>query len=267
MIEKIVYIYALIFARPILFKFNKLLFRLSIAGLGILNYKNTNMSGERAFLKKYLANKDGVVIDVGANKGGYTSDVLSFHPRLEVYAFEPHPITFEKLKLKFEGSGNIKITNAGISSKSGILSLYDYASNDGSTHASLYQGVLSEIHKTSSIISHEVKLITLDEFVQEHNIKDITLLKIDTEGNELEVLRGCVKTLEANKVKAIHFEFNEMNVISRCHFKDFWNILSEKFDLYRLLPNGMIKIKHYSPLYCELFAYQNIVAILSESKK
>lgn len=65
------------------------------------------------------------------------------------------------------------------------------------------------------------------------------------------------------KIKAIHFEFNEMNVHSRAFFRDFWNLL-DGYRFYRLLPNEMLEIKTYHPLYCEVFAYQNIVAILED---
>lgn len=79
----------------------------------------------------------------------------------------------------------------------------------------------------------------------------------------MHVLQGAIKCLERKKIAAIHFEFNEMNVASRCYFRDFWKIL-DGFNFYRLLPNGMIEIKNYSPLHCEIFAYQNIVAILKD---
>jgi len=54
-----------------------------------------------------------------------------------------------------------------------------------------------------------------------------------------------------------------MNVSSRAFFRDFWRLL-ENYQFYRLLPNHMLEIKNYSPLSCEIFAYQNIVAILKD---
>jgi hypothetical protein len=89
------------------------------------------------------------------------------------------------------------------------------------------------------------------------------LLKIDTEGNELDVLRGAINSINQKKIKAIHFEFNEMNVISRVFFRDIYLMLKD-YKLYRLLPYGMTEINVYSPLFCEIFAYQNIVAILKK---
>lgn len=63
----------------------------------------------------------------------------------------------------------------------------------------------------------------------------------------------------------IHFEFNETNIISHVFFRDFWQQLPG-YDFYRMLPSGLIHLKRYSPLLCEIFAYQNIVAIRKGSE-
>ena len=97
------------------------------------------------------------------------------------------------------------------------------------------------------------------------NVQVIDLLKIDTEGNEFNVLLGCKEFLKNRQVKAIHFEFNEMNIVSKVSFKDFWDLLSD-YNFYRILPGGgLLPIKNYSPIMCEIYAFQNIVAILKES--
>ena len=263
MLEKLISIYVYLFAKTKFKKFNKLLLRLSLGGLGVLNYKTSVVSGEQAFLKKYLHNKNGTLIDAGANCGNYTKEAVKINPAIRVYAFEPHPKTYYKLRDNLAGYQNIFLINKGLSSVSGVLKLYDYPDKDGSSHASLFEDVITEIHGSASAIAHEVELTTIDEFVDIEEITEIILLKIDTEGNELEVLKGGVNTLSAGKIKAIHFEFNEMNIASRVFFKDFWNML-ERYRFYRLLPNGMLEIKNYNPLSCEIFAYQNIVAILKE---
>ena len=131
MAEKLIEVYVWLFARNIFEKWNKLLYRLSLGGLGILNYKTSTVSGERAFLKNYLLNKSGVVFDVGANKGDYSREVININPEINVYAFEPHPKTFKKLSENLSGTTNIKIINKGLSDASGVLALYDYLENDG----------------------------------------------------------------------------------------------------------------------------------------
>lgn len=154
----------------------------------------------------------------------------------------------------------------GVSSSEGVLKLYDYENGDGSEHASLYRDVIEKIHQGKAA-EHEVKVITLNEFAIEHQIERVLLLKIDTEGHELDVLKGFEPYIRKNKVDLIHFEFNEMNVASRVFFKDFWEFLPN-YDFYRMLQDGLIPIENYNPVYCEIFAYQNIVAKLkAEFKK
>lgn len=255
-------IYVFVFARTVFSKFNKLLFRLSLGGLGVLNYKTSAESGERSFLKGYLPGRKGVLIDVGANKGHYSQEALKYNPTINIYAVEPHPKIFTYLSANLRGK-NVVTINKGLSRESGILKLYDHADKDGSPHASLFEDVIADIHGAAATVAHQVEVTTLDKIVEAHNINEISLLKIDTEGNELEVLRGSANTLSKRKIKAIHLEFNEMNVISRVFFKDLWRMLSG-YKFYRLLPDEMLPIRTYSPLGCEIFAYQNIVAILDE---
>jgi FkbM family methyltransferase len=263
MFEKIITAYVLLFGRPRFQKFNKLLYRLSLGGLGILNYRDLRISGEKYFLEKYLPKNHGVLVDVGANQGNYALEALGICPSIKIFAFEPHPITFASLKENIKKSDNITAINKGMSSENSVLALYDYPSNDGSSHASLFQDVITEIHRAGSAVSHDVELTTLDQFIELENIKEIDLLKIDTEGNELQVLMGGVNAIKSKKIKVIHFEFNEMNVSSRAFFRDFWKLL-DGYQFYRLLPSDMLEIKVYSPLQCEIFAYQNIVAILKD---
>lgn len=257
-------LYVALFARARFEKFNRFIYRLALGGLGILNYRNSNVSGEKNFLTKCLPRTvGGVVIDVGANQGDYTKLVLSLNPNARVYAFEPHPKTYQSLMVNVGGSKNVTSINKGLSETQGVLDLYDYENQDGSSHATLFKDVLVRLHGSSKVVAHQVQLLSLDDFVKQENISEISLLKVDTEGNELSVLRGALETIKAKKIKLVHIEFNEMNVISKVFFKDFWDLLQD-YRFYRLLPHDMLRIEKYCPIECELFAYQNIVAILKD---
>ena len=50
--QKIIDVYVFLFARPFFLRLNKLLYRLSLSGLGILNYKTSKISGEKYFIEK-----------------------------------------------------------------------------------------------------------------------------------------------------------------------------------------------------------------------
>lgn len=258
MIDKFMSVYALIFSREIFVRWHKLLYKISLSGLGVLNYKNDRISGELHFLKNYISKASGAVIDVGGNEGQYAKNVRGSNKTVAIYSFEPHPKTYSRLVANTAGMDVFAI-NKGVSSCPGHSTLYDYAERDGSSHASLYENVIKEIHSSKGCVAHEVSVTTVDEFVEENNIPHIALLKIDVEGHEYEVLKGAEGTILAGKVSAIHFEFNEMNVASRVYFHDFWKML-DGYKFYRLLSNGMYEIKNYNAVMCEVFAYQNIVA-------
>ena len=264
MFKIILVVYRFLFARKSFYKFNKGLYYLSLRGLGILNYESYKLSGEKAFIESYFSKlKKGAVLDIGANIGNYSKNILKISPDIQIYAFEPHPITYKKLTMSVV-SKNFYPFNLAVGSKNSELQLYDYEDQDGSSHASIYKEVIEVIHKGKAI-KHDIKVVRMDNFLEGHSIDRIDLLKIDTEGNELAVLKGLGNWIQEGKIKAIHFEFNEMNVISRSFFKDFWDILPN-YNFYRMVQDGLISIDQYNPVDCEIYTFQNILALIKEQE-
>lgn len=256
--------YQFLFARKAFYKFNKALYHLSLRGLGILNYESYKLSGEQAFIESYFSTlKEGVVLDVGANIGNYAKNILKISPDIQIYAFEPHPITYKKLTMPVL-SKNFHPFNMAVGSKNCESQLYDYEDRDGSPHASIYNEVIEGIHRGKAV-AHDIKIRRLDSFLKEYFIDSVDLLKIDTEGNELDVLKGLGNWLPEGRIKAIHFEFNEMNVISRSFLKDFWDILPN-YNFYRMVMDGLVPIKQYNSVDCEIYAFQNIVALIKNQE-
>jgi len=255
--------YRRLFARPACFKFNKLLLELSMRGLGVKNAENDEASGETHFLTNILSRYDKpVVLDVGANRGNYARKIMSLRPDATLYAFEPHPATFSQLQQAAEECG-FEAINCGMGSAVGHLHLFDYqeAEGSGTEHASVYRDVIEGLHRGAAS-GMEVCLSTVDTFVGERALKRITLLKIDTEGHEYQVLQGAAETLAREAVELIQVEFNDMNTVSRVFFRDFLALLGDRYDFYRLLPGGLLPISNYRPLLCEIFAYQNLLFVL-----
>jgi len=267
MVKILFIIYRWVFARRKLRRVNLTLFEMSLRGLGILNCENDKVSGEKYLITKVLPavveNDNPVFFDVGANVGDYSTLLLSSFPDAIIHAFEPHPKNYSYLQ-KIVSSNNLKSHNIALGKATGKLTLYDRADYDGSSHASLYEAVISEIHK-QAIVTFTVAVETLDNFAEREKITYIDFLKVDTEGSELAVLQGASNLLENSNIGCILFEFNEMNIVSRVFFRDFRKILHD-FDLYRLLPNGLLHLDD-SPLSTELFAYQNIIALPKNFQK
>jgi FkbM family methyltransferase len=264
--EAIIDMLVKIFARPFLFRMWELIHGLSIRFMGIGNYdEEGNITGEKKMLawilKKYKLTN---FFDVGANNGQYSEMIKLKNPDITVFAFEPHPKTFRRLSdtaKKYERfhAFNLAIGNpkAGNEQK---IKLYDYAHGEGSEHASVHKEIFNEVYNTENIIEFDVDLISLSDFCKENQIKKISFLKIDTEGNEIHVLKGVEELIKHSNIDFIHFEFNVTN-LGKTRFYDFWSLLNENYFIYRLLPTGLAQIKVYSPRQTEIFAYQNFLAV------
>ena len=141
-------------------------------------------TSEREIREKYFTVKPGdVVVDVGASFGNYTLDGCLHGAK--VYAFEPVPSRYEILarNVELNNLDNCSLSNLGLWSKSGEISLEDYA-----PHAD-WRG--------------KFKVTTLDEFVESNGIRRIDFIKIDTEGAEFEILNGCVNSMRRFRPKLL----------------------------------------------------------------
>lgn len=257
-------IYVLLFAKKYFYFMHNFLFKISLKGMGILNFRGKTISGEKNFIEKQLSNLIGgdpqIIFDVGANIGLYSKMLSERFPNSSIYCFEPNPNCIKSLNSNTPSS--CKVFNFGLGDETGELILYDKANSHGSSHASLYKEALDDFHGCDSV-KVPVKIIKLDDFAMENGIDKIDFLKIDTEGHELEVLKGAKNLIEDRRVQCIQFEFNSLHIYSRVFLHDFANFL-ENYTLYRLLPNGLNKVDLQST-NAEIFAFQNIVCLLNSN--
>jgi FkbM family methyltransferase len=227
--------------------------------VGVLNYENYTVSGERRFLMRFLERfPTAVVLDVGANVGQYSDLVRELGPETVVHAFEPHPDSFAALAQLATRIG-VAVHPFALGEARAEIKIFDYADEAGSQHASVYREVIEDVHRRPSR-SWTIRCETLDSIADEWKLTRIGLLKIDTEGHELAVLKGARHLLETGSIDVIQFEFNEMNVISRVFMKDFFALLPN-YNIYRLLGEGAIAFQVYDPTFMEVFAYQNMACI------
>ena len=130
---------------------------------------------------------DGVFLDIGANVGLHTLAVARHvSGGGAVVAFEPHPTNFRLLVHNIEQNRlrHVVAEPFGLAEAPDILT--GTASADGGNWSLASRGE----HR------FEVRLLRLDDYLRDHPVPRIDLMKIDVEGAEVRVLRGARATLE-----------------------------------------------------------------------
>jgi len=128
------------------------------------------------------------VVDIGANKGGYTYWLSKAVDRKgKVFAFEPQPHLADYLKKSFaEGfNGNITVESIGLSSKCGTARLI--IPEKGKSYS---PGATLEADNCEGFHSFNVPTDTLDNYFAGKNSRPVRFIKCDVEGHELEVFKG-----------------------------------------------------------------------------
>lgn len=154
------------------------------------------------------------IIDVGSHKGESLETFKKINKNSNIFCFEPQVDCFYFLKKKFKFEKNIRIFNYALSNKKGkkvifknILSTTSTFSklNFKSKHFKIKSTVLN--NKSAGFFTkNKVRINTLSFFIKKYKIKKVDLLKIDTEGHELQVLLGSKKILK--NIKLILIERN-----------------------------------------------------------
>jgi FkbM family methyltransferase len=144
--------------------------------------------------------------DVGANDGDTALAAVARFPGILVYSFEPHPATFERLRTNLTGSDAVPIALA-LGAERGSALMFEYENNKIN---SLVPDAPYALRFRQEARQIAVRRDTLDSFCAERRVSMIDILKIDTEGYELEVLKGAKRFLKDRAVKFIYLEFNEI---------------------------------------------------------
>jgi FkbM family methyltransferase len=240
------------------------LYKMSLTGMNIGGGTNVADSGElnvlhyiKSRLESSKQANGWLIFDVGANIGDY-SLLLSevFGAKAEIYSFEPSLKTFKKLKASTDGKVKGSLFNFGFGDQPSQTTLY--SNTDESGLASVYKRRLDHFNIDMSQ-TEEIEIRTLDSFCEEKNITHIQFLKLDVEGHEKKVLEGAKKMTGGGKIDFIQFEFGGTNIDSRTFFQDFYYLLNDQYQIYRIVKDGIYPVRGYGELY-ESFLPTNYVA-------
>jgi FkbM family methyltransferase len=185
------------------------------------------------------------IFDVGANKGMMSRLFLKLYREINIIAFEPlsifkfksDQVELMKIALGAEiGSAKFYVCKHNASSS---LILPDYSSNWLGVKAKVLGFEAKDLYNEINVL-----VSTVDKVVAENKITNIFLLKIDTEGGELNVIKGFVEALRMGIIKNIQLESHKNDLRT-----------NNKIEIFQLLSNYTHQktIKHYFGSFTEEF--------------
>lgn len=148
-------------------------------------------------------------VDVGANTGQTTRKVRQHSPGTRIFAFEPVRETFEELETAFGADPNVTAYNTALSSSTGSATMEI-------VDKSVMNRIVTSDDISEAMITQSVKTAQGDDFFENLGIQRISLLKIDTEGHDQQVLLGFNRMLHEESIDILQVEAG-MNSYNTAH--------------------------------------------------
>lgn len=231
------------------------------ARLDVPNDIHTNGEAylQRWILDLSLPGQQIHVFDVGANVGQWSTAMLGaarIGGRLEdldLHAFEASRYTFDRLTERLNGY-SVLLRHLAIHDRIGQGALHVLARGAG----------INSLHKPAGtaddVMTEDVETITLDSYIDRCNFDRIELIKIDTEGNDLAVLRGARSLFAKHQISVVQFEYNHRWVSARYFLRDVFELLEPLgYRIGKLTPYGIEIYPGWDP-DLETFVEGNYVA-------
>jgi FkbM family methyltransferase len=177
-----------------------------------------------------------VVVDVGANKGQFAESVIAHQPYAQLHLFEPIPEAFETLRQNLADLGGIHFNNLALGNFNGhhdlVVRRFDEATSFLDLGKRLIDGVYGLDFASDRTIKAEVR--KLADYVRDHDVPAIELLKLDVQGYELEVLRGAEEILPRVHWIYTEAQFQELYAGGPSFTDTFAFLNARGFDLVRM---------------------------------
>lgn len=146
-----------------------------------------------------LASHSRVTLDIGAHGGFYSLLASHANPDGRVFAFEPYPPVFARLQanIRLNQAVNIDAHRTAVGSSSGHADLFYVRGIGLPSSSSLSLEFMESLDPAPAQLS--VETLTLDDFAQTEQVRDVDLVKIDTESTESEVISGMLGILRQSR--------------------------------------------------------------------
>lgn len=216
---------------------------------------------------KVIIDYNPIIFDIGANKGQSIKLFKNIYPNSFIHSFEPLEEEIKILKNLYKNNDSIILNNIAVGDKK-ERKKFNYNINSGASSFNSVMQNTTWIKKRSetagiktsnfTLQTRDVDIIRLDDYASENNIKQIDILKVDTQGYEDKVLNGCTELIKKNSIKLIKLEL----IFSEIYDKPLNIYDVEKY----LIPNGykLFAISNAGNLYSEYIFEVNLIYVSNE---
>ncbi len=135
------------------------------------------------------------VVDVGANRGQFALVARRCFPQAAIISFEPLPRPAKRYRRVFAKDEQVRLCEVALAPSTGTATIHVPAHDDSSSLLPITTLQSQLFPGTSEARQETVRTGPLKEFVRPEQIQSPALLKIDVQGYELEVLKGCEEML------------------------------------------------------------------------
>ena len=164
---------------------------------------------------KFIDSKDvKIVVDIGAHKGEFLKHIKKIKSIRKVYSLEPQKKVYGELLKEIDNKKffayNIAISNRNGKQKMQINDFSMTSTLSKVNENSIYYKIKNLIIGNKKKNFEYIKTEKLDLFTKKRKLNKIDLLKVDTEGHELNVVKSGLKTLKKTKYLLIEFRQNDL---------------------------------------------------------
>jgi len=131
------------------------------------------------------------VVDAGANRGQFSLVCRRVNPAAKIVAFEPLPDPARIYRALFANDPMVRLCEAALGAASGTMVMHVSARDDSSSLLPIAQAQTDHYPGSGEVGTYDVAITTLPEAVSATELGQRSLLKIDVQGYELEVLKSA----------------------------------------------------------------------------
>jgi len=224
-------------------------------------------TGEQALIRYLKENellvKQGAILDIGANVGGWSKGFLDVDRSYGIHLFEPAPATYESLLRNFsaENRSSKLFFNACAVGQSEESKLF-YHYKDNPSWSTFYRRKTAERKYGLNVPdTFYVPTITVDEYCRSHHINRISFMKIDVEGSEIDVLEGGRRMFAEGKIDYFQFEYGGTYLDAGTSLRRVFHFATENdYTIFRLAANQLEVIPEFMNIH-ETYQYSNFFAV------